>query len=248
MFTLTALGLVALAVFIPVAAQQSFGAPSQALSPWQHFIYGGELVWNAGDLVQPRDPVGVEQLFTIQPRESVSSISDRLEGAGLIRNAGIFRTYLIWTGMDTYIQPGIYRLSPAQTGREIAGMLESTTLTQVTFNVLPGWRKEEIAAALPTSGLDISPESFLAEATAPVSPPAFLPVGASAEGFLAPGQYILSRTTTASQLVSTLLNRFSDELTPEMRDGFASRDLTVYQAVTLASIIQREAVFESEMP
>jgi UPF0755 protein len=245
---LAALGSVAFAVFIPLAAQQSFGAPSAELSPWQHLIYSVELVWNAEDLVQPRDIAGTEQLFTITPGESVNSISIRLEEDNLILSAGTFRTYLSWTGMDTLIQPGTYRINPAQNGRDIAGILESATQTQVTFNILPGWRMEEIAASLPTSGLEISPDMFLTDASGPASPPNFLPVGDSAEGFLAPGRYVLSRTTTAVQLVSILLQRFSAGLTPEMRDGFSKEGFTVYQAVILASIIQREAVEESEMP
>jgi len=248
LFILAALGLAAIAVFTPLAAQQSFGAPSTELSPWQHLIYSVELVWNAEDLVQPRDLAGTEQLFTITPGESVSSISNRLEEDNLIRSAGTFRTYLIWTGMDTLIQPGTYRINPAQTARDIADMLESTMQTQVTFNILPGWRVEEIAASLPTSGLEISPDMFLTNASVPASPPNFLRVGASAEGFLAPGEYVLPRDTTAVQLVSILLQRFSAGLTPEMRDGFSKEGFTVYQAVTLASIIQREAVDESEMP
>ena len=248
LFSLLALSLVALAVFIPMAARQSFGEPGPALSAWQRFIHSFELVWNAGDLTQPRDLAGVEQLFTIEPGDSVASISARLEQAGLIRSAHIFRTYLIWTGMDTIIQPGKYRLSPAKTGRDIALMLKSSTLTNVTFNVLPGWRMEEIAAALPTSGLVFLPDTFLVAASTPTTAPDFLPNGASSEGLLAPGQYSLPRTTTAEQLVSTLLQRFSNELTPEMRNGFTNQGVTVYQAIILASIIQREAVVEDEMP
>jgi UPF0755 protein len=127
-------------------------------------------------------------------------------------------------------------------------MLESTTLTQVNFNVLPGWRMEEIAAALPTSGFDFSSDEFKREVIVPTNPPAFLPIGGSTEGFLAPGRYILPRKTTASQLIYAMLERFLTELTPGMRTGFADQGLTVYQAVTLASIIQREAIMESEMP
>jgi UPF0755 protein len=246
--SLLALGLVAVLIFVPLAARQTFGQPSSALDAWQGFIYSYDLVWNAGDLTQPCNPTGSEQLFSVQSGESVASISDRLEAAGLIRSAHTFRTYLIWTGTDTVIQPGIFRLSPSQTGREIASMLGSATLTDVTFHVLPGWRMEEIAASLPTSGLEISPDSFLAAATRPAFPPDFLPIGASAEGFLAPGEYILPRTTTADQLVASLIQRFTDELTPELKDGFASQGLTIYQAVILASIVQREAMVQDEMP
>jgi UPF0755 protein len=243
-------GIVLLAglVFVPAQAWRYFGAPGPALNVWQRFSYALDLVGNAGDLTQPRDPAGEEQAFVIQPGESVYSISSRLEAAGLIRNAHTFRTYLLWTGLDTIIQTGTYRLSPAQTGREIAQTLKSTTLTDVTFAVLPGWRQEEIAASLPTSGLNITPEAFLAAASAPVLAPDFLPAGTSAEGFLSPAVYTVPRSTSAEQLVFLLLQDFSSRLTPEIRSGFASHGLSVYQAVTLASIVQREAVVDTEMP
>jgi len=247
-FMLAVIGLVAVAVSVPAMAWQSFGAPVPTLNSWQRFSYALDLVWNAGDLTQPRDPAGAEQVFIIQPGDSVRSISNRLEQAGLIRNAQTFRTYLLWTGLDTIIQTGTFRLSPVQTGRDIAQMLKSTTLTEVTFSVLPGWRLEEIAASLPTSGLDITPAAFLAAASAPTNAPDFLPAGATAEGFLPPGKYTLPRSTSAEQLVILLLQSFSYSLTPELRSGLTSHGLTVFQAVTLASIVQREAVVASEMP
>ena len=247
-FMLVVIGLVAMAVFVPALAWQSFGAPGPSLDSYQRFTYALDLVWNTGDLTQPRDPGGADQLFVIQPGESVRSISDHLEQAGLIRNAQSFRTYLLWTGLDTIIQTGTYRLSPAQTGRDIAQMLKSTTLTEVTFSVLPGWRLEEIAASLPTSGLDITPADFLAAASAPANAPDFILAGASVEGFLSPGKYTLARTTSAEQLVFLLLQSFSSKLTPELQSGLTSHGLTVFQAVTMASIIQREAVVADEMP
>lgn len=245
---LLALILLVLAFSVPAAAEASFGAPSPALSSWQRFSFGLQLAWNAGDLTVPVDVFGVEQLFVIEPGESVFSISERLQSAGLIPNARTFRIYLAWTGMDAYIQTGMYRLSPSLTAQSIAGMLQTTTMTEVTFTVLAGWRMEEIAAALPTSGLDITPEAFLTVAAAPALLPDILPAGASAEGFFYPDTYILPRTTTADQLVSVLLQQFYANLTPELRDAFAANGLTVYQAVTLASIIEREAVIDEEMP
>jgi len=237
-----------LAIYVPVAAEASFGPPGPSLNAWQRFSFGLQLAWHAGDLTVPVDVFGEEQLFVIEPGESVLSISERLQSAGLIRSASTFRIYLAWTGMDTYIQTGMYRLSPSLTAQSIAGMLQTTTMTEVTFTVLPGWRMEEIAAALPTSGLNITPEAFLAAASAPALLTDILPAGASAEGFLYPDTYILPRDTTADQLVSVLLQQFSASLTPELRDGFAANGLTVYQAVTLASILEREAMVDDEMP
>ena len=248
LFIFAGLMLIAVVVFVPALAWQSFGAPAASLNAWQRVSYALDLVWNAGDLTQPPDPSGVEQQFVIQPGESVRSISSRLEAAGLIRSAVTFRTYLLWTGIDTVIRDGTYRLSPAQTGRAIAQTLKSTTLTDVTFVVLPGWRLEEVAASLPTSGLGFTPEAFLAAASVPTNPPDYLPAGATAEGFIPPGKYVLPRNTSAEQLVFLFLQEFSSRLSPELRSGFSAHGLTVYQAVTLASIIQREIMVYTEMP
>ena len=243
-----AICLVAVLFFIPRIARQSFGEPSPSLNEWQRLTYGLDLILKTGDLTQGRDPAGLEQVFTIQPGETVISISNRLEQAGLIRNASTFRMYLLWTGLDTVIQTGTYRLSPAQTGLSIAQMLKSKTLTEVTFTVLPGWRMEEIAAALPTSGLEFTPEDFLRSAGFPRDSQDLIPLGRSAEGFFFPDTYLLPRTLSADQLVSLLLKSFKSNLSTETLAAYTRNGLSLYQAVTLASIIQREAVVEDEMP
>ncbi len=236
-------------LLVPALAWQSFGAPGPALNSWQRFSYAFDLVWNAGDLTQPRDPAGAEQAFVIQPGESVPSIANRLEEAGLIRNAQTFRTYLLWTGLDTVIQTGTYRLSPAQTGRDIAQTLKSNTLTEVTFTVLPGWRLEEIAASLPTSGPGDYAGGLSGGGLRPrrsprlPAPPALLP-----KGSFPPANIPCRAPPPPNNWSSCCCRVSSTDLTPELRSGFASHGLTVFQAVTLASIIQREAMVDAEMP
>ncbi|MBU0510750.1 MAG: endolytic transglycosylase MltG, partial [Chloroflexi bacterium] len=74
----------------------------------------------------------------------------------------------------------------------------------------------------------------------------FLPASASTEGFLYPDTYILPRKMTAEALVREFLRNFSLHLTTDLREGFTRQGLDVYQAVTLASIVQREAVVPDE--
>jgi UPF0755 protein len=76
----------------------------------------------------------------------------------------------------------------------------------------------------------------------------FLPDGATTEGFLYPDQYTLPRSTTAAQLVSVLLSNFTLQLTSDLQDGFHRHGLDVFQAVTLSSLVEREAVVDEEMP
>jgi len=239
-----------LVVFVfPSQVAQTYGPPSERLSFLQVIQYSTKLVWDDGLLTRPLDPNASPQSFTVQQGESAASIGERLQQSGLVSDAGMFRDYLIYTGLDTSIQAGVYdNLSPAMSIVDIAHKLQNATPTQVTFVILPGWRMEEIAASLPTSGLNITPDEFLIAAKKSRPGFDFLTRAASTEGFLYPDSYILPRVTTADELVEVFVRNFDLHLTSDLRDGFSRQGLSIYQAVTLASIVQREAVHDDEAP
>lgn len=240
---------VVLTIFvIPSKAAQLYGPPSGRLSFLQVIQYSAELIWDDGLLTTPLDSNAPQQHFMVQQGESVASIADRLQQDGLISDASMFRDYLIYTGLDTSVQAGNYDLSPAWSIVDIAHKMQNATSTHVTFVVLPGWRMEEIAASLPTSGLNITPDAFLATARAPRPGFDYLSGAASMEGFLYPDSYILPRVTTTDELIEVFIRNFDLHLTSDLRDGFSRQGLTIYQAVTLASIVQREAVHADEAP
>src|SRR5574341_688962 len=246
LFVLACLGLVLIG--FPSMALHAYGPPAAGLSFARVVQYSIKLVWYDGLLTQPLVPSAPEQSFVVEQGESIPSIANRLQSMGLISDASAFRDYLAYTGLDATLQAGHYQLSPAMSIIGIARAMQDATPSEVTFMVLPGWRMEEIAASLPTSGLTIPPEAFLAAATAPPRSEDFLSEAATAEGFLYPDAYILPRAATADQIVDTLLRNFAQHLTVDLREGFSRRGLTVYQAVTLASIVQREAIHEEEAP
>jgi UPF0755 protein len=235
-------------IFIPVLAEQSFGPGNPDLGIWNTLTYSISLIWNANDLTQPVNSKGQEKDFVILPGDSVTQITMRLKSFGLIRNPSVFIKYLIWKGLDTTVQSGNYKLNTAMTGIEIAIALQDATPAEVEFNILPGWRMEEIAASLPTSGLNITSEEFNFAVKNPAVQVDYLPQGASAEGFLFPGRYMLPRETTAKGLISILLQNFSLYLSNDLREKFAQQGFDVNQAVILASIVEREAVVVEEQP
>jgi UPF0755 protein len=235
-------------VFIPLQASHYFGPPDPSIGLWGIISYSARLLWRDGSLTRPLDQNGAERVFSIGQGESVSSVAARLQTEGFISSGNAFRDYLIYKGMDISMQAGDYRLSPSLSIIDIANQLQDATPEDVTFVVLAGWRLEEVAASLPTSGLVITPEEFMAAAAShPIGYDFFLP-NASAEGFLFPDTYILPRATTTDELLDTLVRNSSQHLTNELREGFARQGLSVYQAVTLASLVQREAVAEEEQP
>ena len=243
-----ALAALAVLLFAPSLAAESFGQPHSSIGAGQRLNYSLELLLESDDLTTPCAPDSPEQVFVIQEGETVQAIARRLEAAGIVCDAKTFRDYLVWSGLDTSIQAGTYRLSGSMTGREVAAALQDATPAEVTLLVFAGWRLEEIAGSLPSTGLEIDPDDFILAANLPLEPPSYLPAGAGAEGFLFPGEYTLARTTSAPELVSILMQNFNFQLTPELLDAYAGRGLGVYQAVTLASIIEREALFDEEMP
>jgi len=234
--------------YIPSRATWVYGPPAPSLSLTQRIQYSALLLWYGGLLTNPRDLNGLEQTFTVGAGESVDSIASHLEVVGLVRDAEAFRAYLIYSGLDTTLQSGEYRLSAAMSAIEIARELQDATPEQVTFVILSGWRMEEIAASLPTSGLTVSPEEFLTVARSSQPDYDFLAGADSTEGFLFPDSYIVPRAVTADELVNGFIRNFALRLTPDIENRWEQQGLTVYQAVTLASLVEREAVQDDEKP
>ena len=236
---------------LPGRAAERFGPPASDITGFQRYLLSFLLILNSADLTRPLNPAGSPVHFEVGLGEPTTSIIGRLSQESLIANPDVMRIYLQYSGLDTSLQAGEYELSPAMTPVEIAQAMQDATPTHVTFTILPGWRLEEIVQALPTSGLEINPEAFLSAAKARYENFSFLqaiPFGTLLEGFMAPGTYEVARDISATDLVETLLAHFGEQLSPDLQSGFSDQGLTVQQAVTLASIIQREAVLEEEMP
>lgn len=234
-------------LFIPWCARALYGEPSPRLSPLQRWVYSARLLWHDG-LLTSHAQSAQSLPFTIQEGESIAAITTRLEKQGLIPSAIALRDYLVYKGLDTSLRAGHYRFRGTESAIEIAHALQSPEPGKAILVVLPGWRLEEIAAALPTSGLNLTPSEFLAQAKLPSGSLPDLSRAASIEGFFFPDTYTLERDTPAALLIEIALRNFERHITPEVRQGFEKQGLSLYQAVTLASIVERETVQVEEAP
>ena len=232
-------------------AETLFGPPAEQLTTLQRLSYSIQLVTQSEKLTTPADPGGKPRAFRIDLGEPTGLIADSLEQNGLIPSAEAFRIYLVYTGQDTGLQAGNFQLSPALTAVEIARKLQDATPSDIAFNILPGWRIEEIAAALPTSGLSITPQDFIQAARSTAtnhSIPGFPAQASTLEGFLLPGSYTLKRDVTAEGMLNTFLQAFTQQVSPDLQAGFKAQHLSLFEAVTLASMVQKEAVVTDEQP
>jgi UPF0755 protein len=232
-------------------AEAAYGPAAPGLSFRQRKVLEVILLLNKDQLLEPFDLPGEEQQFTVQSGESTPLIMGRLWEAGLIPDPAALRSFLQYSGLDTGLQAGDYLLNSGLSPVELAYALQDATPKSVTMRILPGWRLEEIAASLPTTGLNISPETFLiAAAQAPSGHPLaqYLPDGRSLEGFLYPDVYEFPREAEVEALITRSLDRFLELLSPELLAGIERQGLSLYEAVTLASVVEREAILDEEKP
>jgi UPF0755 protein len=235
---------------LPVLAARDFGPVDSGLDPIQKALYSARVLLQRDDLLKPVNSQAAAIDFQVENGETVNLIALHLEDAGLIRDAGAFRYFLIYTGGDTNLQSGIFTLSPASTPVEIAHTLQDANAKIISFRILAGWRLEEVAAGLAVSGLNIKTDDFIMLATSPATDlvPKRLPNITYLDGFLFPGVYQFHRTAKAVDIISAATSRFDEQISDELLKGFQNQGLSLYQAVTLASIVQREAMVDSEQP
>ncbi len=229
----------------------ALGPPDPSLPFWQRTLLQGYLIARAPALDRPAGSPDAQVEFEVGQGETASQVLDRLQASGVLADRFLLHAYLRYRGLDVGIEAGRYRLSGAMTLRQLADGLQTASAPAAQLTVIEGWRLEQIAYALPQSGLAASPQAFLDAAhTRPqgYSFSALLPDPPTLEGFLFPDTYSLRPDAQAEQIVRALLDAFERRVGPDLRQGFALHGLDLYQAVTLASIVEREAAVAEERP
>lgn len=234
---LTVLFLAGIIKSLPQRAADQFGPPDPALGTVQLYYLSLKLSLQSDSLTSPSAPGSKSVELEIIPGESIDDILRKLSAAGLISDRPSLRNYLVYSGADRRVQTGLYRFETDLSPLEIAHRLQDHTPHQTILTILPGWRVEEVAETFPEIGLTLSSAEFIQ-----------LVKEESREGFLFPGSYQVNRDIKADDLLDTLVDSFYDHLAGSHLEGFNRQGLTIPEAVTLASIVEREAVMEEEMP
>ena len=180
--------------------------------------------------------------------ENAQEIGERLEEKGVIFSATQFRLLVALLGYDGLLQAGDYEFERGTPALEAVQRIRSGEVATRTITVIEGWRLEEVAAAVEEAGLG-SAADFRAAALAANFSLDFLgglPPDASVEGYLYPATYRFGRNASVQDIIETMLRRFAEALTPDLQRQAAASGLSLNEAVTLASIIEREARLPEE--
>ena len=217
----------------------------------ERLVLGAYLRFRAADVSRPANPNDAREIvFVIDSGRTASQVGNSLESMGFVSDGGLFTRLVQYMGVEQDIQAGVYALRPNMTMEEIAGELQHGRLLAKTVLIREGWRAEEIAALLEQSGV-ISSTVFLAAVQQGRDDFGFLrgrPAGSvsSLEGFLFPDTYQFPEDSTLQRVLDMMLQNWDRRVPQELRDKAAERKMSLYEVVTLASIVEREAVKEEE--
>jgi UPF0755 protein len=198
--------------------------------------------------LHPVAATGATKEFMVNPGENAQTIATHLAAAGLIRNRNAFITYVNLHGLRPRLKLGRYLLAPTMSAEHIADLIAAGKTLTKRLIVPEGYRLSQIETA--AADLGISKADFAAALAAP-HPQSFLagkPAGVSLEGYLFPDSYEITSTTTATQLVGTMLTTFGTRVGPEYAQAFAAEGLTLHQGLTLASVVEREINIPADRP
>ena len=207
-----------------------------------------ELNIPAGDNPRPRP-------FVIVPGEPARFIAARLAAEGLVHDADLFNLYLRVTGLERRIEAGNFMLAETMTIPELATALQTALFEEVLVTIPEGFRVEEIAERLAENNV-IEPDRFLAAVRQPRSLTIIddydflqdLPPDAGLEGYLFPDTYRFPVFAAEPEIVlAPFLDNFENKVG---RDGLVGggSGLSGRNLITLASIVEREAVQADERP
>jgi len=193
------------------------------------------------------DPHGPYITVVIPSGTDASGIGDILQKDGVVADGGRFRAYAKEQGQGSDFQAGRYSFRAGTDYDAIIKALDAGRVAvQTRTLVIPeGFRITEIADRVPTVG--ISKQAYLHAVRAARAPAGF-GRHVNMEGFMFPATYTIRPHETAATLVSQQLGAFDQNFAQVDMSYARSKNLTPYDVLTIASMIEREAHVAKDRP
>ena len=175
-------------------------------------------------------------------------VSGILKKDDIIRNRMAFELFSLWH-IRHPLQAGEYLIDQPLNSKQVFWKIAQGRIFLHYVTIPEGWSMFDIATELDHQGV-CSSESFLAAARDPAPISDIAPNAKSLEGFLFPSTYQFKRRTTCAQVAETMTSHFRavwSELNPSGTTNFPG-GLDAIQAVTLASLVERETPRPEERP
>jgi UPF0755 protein len=204
---------------------------------------GAIRVWWALDTPHQGSTQGV--VVDLPRGMDAGSMLDRLHDAGVIRNPRLIRAWLSIRGGGGDLQAGEYLFDEPLTALEVLDKIARGEVLLHPVTLPEGLDLAETAARLTAEGFGESGD-LLAAFRQVNGIRAVDPDAEDLEGYLFPDTYHLPRGESADRITHTLLERFKEAVGPDYAEKAAAVGLSVREAVTLASMIEKETAVPEE--
>jgi len=192
----------------------------------------------------PFNPMSHETItYTVQKGWGNDDIAKELKSLGMIRSVYFFRFYTIVSFNHSELMAGKYTISPNMSIYKIVKKMANGDMIKDRFVVYEGWNVSDIGEYLESREL-CTKEDFIKSAKEDYSSEfKFLedkPKDVSLEGYLFPDTYEISEGETCQDIIKTMLANFEKKLTPEIQAEIKAQDKTIFDIVTMASLLEKE--------
>lgn len=187
--------------------------------------------------------------FEVQIRRGSSfrEATEVLYEQGLVTDRGLFTLLAYGTGLHKRIKPGYYEFQGRLSMWDVYKILRARRIVERKVLVVEGSTLSDIRRKLLSLGLINGPEFDRL-----VRDPAFMSSleihAPSLEGYLFPDTYIFPKGIQPEELLSAMIRRLRDQLTPSMLERARGMGYNEREVLTLASIVEREARLDRERP
>lgn len=177
------------------------------------------------EIYLPKSFSGGEKVFSIEKGQGLNEIAENLEGSGIIKNKLFFTFYSLSNGDSKKLQAGKYALSASMSISEIAKKMISGDTAKTIVTIPEGFTVKEVEEKL---NLELPGENL--------------------EGFLFPDTYYFPADVTGEEVVKKMRENFDKKITPEIKAEIERQGKTIFEIVTMASLIEKEVYNTPECP
>jgi len=189
--------------------------------------------------VHPLPTAASEVVVTIPAGSSFRAVATRLAAAGVVDHPRWLEWLARWRGVADRVRAGEYDLGGSRSPTALLDLLVAGRVKQYPFTVPEGLTCAEIAARFAAAGFGTATD-FRAACSDPVLLARVGLTQGDLEGYLFPETYQWNRGMAARALVERMVAAMEAVWTPERSQAAEALGLSRHQALTLASIIEKE--------
>jgi len=198
--------------------------------------------------IAPGDSSSID--IRIAESSTASQVAELLYSNHLIRNEALFLAYCRHNDLDSSLKAGHYQFSRSQSLPEIAAAISKGKVVTISFTVPEGYSVDKVGKLLVEKGIctveewqEAINQDYNYEFLHLAEPG---PGKSYLEGFLFPDTYVIAEDTTVVEIVYAMLDNFEKLWKGEFEQQALDQGMNVYDAIIIASMIEKEAMVDNE--